>query len=171
MEPINCVVLDFETTGLDADTGEIVEFALVRIRDGEIGLHMASLCRPLRGIPYSAQRIHGISHDMVMDFPTFEELLPSVLSFIGEDKIVCHNTPFDMGFLWAYCRRAGIEFNPPLGDTLMLARRLFPKMKSKSLQNMALALGIEGEEFHRALSDAMVTAKLYIKMKEMMRFV
>ena len=162
------VVLDFETTGLNPSDGEVVEFALVRVRDGEIGLHMASLCRPHGEIPYGAYRVHKIGKQMTLGYPPFEELLPSVINFIGEDTVVCHNTPFDMGFLNAYCERAGREFDPPTQDTLSMARRLFPGLPSRSLGAVAAHLGVDAGDAHRALADATVTAKIYIIMSEML---
>ncbi|MDR1735574.1 MAG: 3'-5' exonuclease [Oscillospiraceae bacterium] len=162
------VVLDFETTGLSPESGEVVEFALVRVRGGELGLEMASLCRPHGEIPYDAFRVHGISKQMTLPFPYFEELLPSVLGFIGGDTVVCHNTPFDMGFLRAYCARAGVAFDPPLGDTLNMARRLFRQLPSRSLGAVAQHLGVDAPGAHRALYDATVTAKIYIKMANML---
>lgn len=162
------VVLDFETTGLSPEQGEVVEFALVRVRGGEIGLHLASLCRPHGDIPYGAYKVHGISRAMTLGYPCFEEMLPDVLSFIGEDMVVCHNTPFDMSFLRAYCQRAGIELNVPTGDTLTMARKLFPRLASKSLGSVATYLGIDAGGAHRALADAITTAKAYIIMSNMM---
>jgi DNA polymerase III epsilon subunit family exonuclease len=162
------VVLDFETTGLDPMKDEVVEFALVRVRDGEIGLHLASLCRPRGEIPYGAYRVHKIGKSMTLGYPYFEEFLPDVISFIGEDTVVCHNTPFDMGFLNAYCARAGRDFHPPTQDTLAMARRLFPRLSSRSLGTVAAHLGIDAGEAHRALADATVTAKLYLVMSEML---
>ena len=162
------VVLDFETTGLSPANGEVVEFALVRVRGDEIGLHLASLCRPHGDIPYGAYRVHKISKQMTAGYPSFEDMLPEVLSFIGEDTVVCHNTPFDMGFMRAYCNRAGVPFDPPTGDTLAMARRLFPRLPSKSLGAVAGYLNIDAGDAHRALADAMVTAKAYIIMSKML---
>ena len=163
------VVLDFETTGLSPASCEVVEFALVRVSDeGEIGLNIASLCRPHGEIPYGAYRVHGISMEMVRDKPYFEQFLPTVINFIGQDTVVCHNTPFDMGFLMAYCQRAGrTDFNPRTDDTLRIARRMFPHLPSRSLAPLAQYLGVEFDSnAHRALADALVTAKVYIEMQK-----
>lgn len=162
------VVLDFETTGFDPMQAEVVEFALVRIRGGEPGVHINSLCRPHGDIPYGAYRVHGIGKQMTLGYPPFEELLPDVISFIGDDTVVCHNTPFDMGFLNAYCTRAGRVFQPPTGDTLTMARRLFPRLHSRSLGAVAEHLGVDVGDAHRALADATVTAKIYVIMAKML---
>ncbi len=155
-------VIDFETTGLGPDTGEIVEFAAVRVQEGEIGLHIASLCRPRQGIPAAATAIHGITERMVRFARPFEEYIDTLLDFIGTDTVVAHNIPFDMGFLSAYCKRQQIDFAPKTLCTLQLARRLCPELPSRSLGALAKHFGLEGRGFHRALDDAMVTARLLL---------
>ncbi len=162
---MNFCTLDFETTGFSSQTCEVVEFAAVRVRDSEIDFHLASLCRPDGPIPLDAIRVHGITPEMVADSPGFAELLPTLLDFLGDDTVVCHNTPFDMSFLRRYCRDAGILYTPAVDDTLIWARRLYPHLPSRSLQPLAEHLGIESPGYHRALADAMVTAKLYLKMR------
>ncbi len=158
-------VIDFETTGLSPQNDEVVEFAAVQVHNGEVGLHLASLCRPSKPIPYAATQIHGITNEMVWDKPSFSALLPLLLDFIGEDTVVAHNAPFDMGFLNRYCADAGIPFAPTVFCTLRAARGLFPFLPSRSLVFVAQHLGIENEDsYHRALGDAMTTARVLIKM-------
>lgn len=164
---MNFTSLDFETTGLSPGGAEVVEFAAVRVRAGELDLNLSSLCRPLNGIGFDAMRIHGITNGMVADKPTFAELLPTLLGFLGDDVIVCHNAPFDMAFLQKYCRAAGVTYNPEIRDTLKMARGLLPRLPSKSLQPVADYLGVGAEGYHRALADATVTAKVYLKLHEL----
>ena len=75
---LDAVVIDTETTGLDARKARIVEIALVRDR------RRAARCRrrlpasgPARGepIPAQATRIHGIDAAAVADAPPFAEAL------------------------------------------------------------------------------------------------
>lgn len=164
---MNFTALDFETTGLSPGYAEVVEFAAVRVRGGELDLNLASLCRPLRGITFDAMKINGITYGMVAGKPTFAELLPTLISFLGDDPVVCHNAPFDMSFLTRYCREAGITYNPEVRDTLQMARSLLPRLPSRSLQPLACHLGVGADGFHRALEDATVTAKVYLKLSEL----
>ena len=158
-------VIDFETTGFAPPQSEVIEFAAVRVEDGEIGLHMASLCRPCESyISGKITQITGITPMMVMGSPVFEELLPSLLGFIGNDTVVCHNVPFDMSFLGHYCRSAGIDFSPPTLCTLALARKFYSYLPSRKLEDLARHLNVEGAGYHRALADAMTTAKVLIEM-------
>jgi DNA polymerase III epsilon subunit family exonuclease len=158
-------VIDFETTGLDPAAGEVIEYAAVQVHDGEIGLHLAALCRPESPIPYEATRVHGITDRMVRFAEPFSEHLPGLVDFIGSDTVVAHNVPFDMGFLSWYCARAEIECKPRTLCTLQMARRLFPKLPSRALTDLARHLGVTGGgAAHRALGDAMVTARVLLKM-------
>jgi len=163
-------VLDFETTGFAPPGSEVIEFAAVRVRDGEIGLSMASLCRPNRSyISRKITEITGIRPEMTEGYAPFEDFLPSLIDFIGKDTIVCHNVPFDMGFLDYYCRAAGLALTSPTLCTLALARKMFPFLPTKRLEAVAAHLGVGGEGYHRAMADAMTTARVLLKMQTMLR--
>jgi len=160
-------VIDFETTGFGPPQSEVIEFAAVRVADGEIGLSLASLCRPNEScISRKITEITGIRPEMTAGYGTFEEFLPPLLDFIGTDTIVCHNIPFDMSFLYHYCRKAGIELASPTLCTLALARKMFPALPTKRLEAVADHLGVGGEGYHRALADAMTTAKILLEMQK-----
>lgn len=165
-------VLDFETTGFMPGESEVIEFAAVRVEDGEIGLSLASLCRPNESyISRKITEITGIRPEMTAGYPTFEELLITLLDFIGGDTIVCHNVPFDLSFLHHYCRKAGIELESPTLCTLALARRMYSYLPTKKLEAVASHLGIRSDGYHRALADAIVTAKVLIQMQQNAEFV
>jgi DNA polymerase-3 subunit alpha (Gram-positive type) len=167
------VAIDFETTGLSGARNEVIEFAAVRIfvdpdtLEGEIGLNIASLCKPQKYIPAGITEITGITGGMVRGCPGFEELLPGLMSFLGDDVIVAHNAPFDLSFLLSYCERAGIPFGNPALCTLSAARKLCPKLPSYSLAGVAGHLGVAGGQWHRALGDAMATAEIFTKLWKM----
>ena len=157
-------VIDFETTGLEPAQDEVIEFAAVRVCDGEIGLHLSSLCRPRAEIPAKITQITGITGAMTQEYPLFETFLPSLLDFIGTDSVAAHNAPFDMGFLRAYCHRAGRIFSPAELCTVRMARRQLPHLPNHRLQTVAEHLGVGSGGYHRALGDAMTTAEILIRL-------
>lgn len=157
-------VIDFETTGLSAMDCEVIEFAAVRVEDGELGLNLASLCNPHGYISRRITQITGITPHMTADYPPFEELLPLLLDFIGDDILVAHNVPFDWGFLSQYCLRAGRTYKPQTLCTLQLSRRKIRGLKSYSLSSVSAHLDIPNPAAHRALGDAMTTAQVLIKL-------
>ena len=159
-------VIDFETTGLSPHECEVIEFAAVKVVNGEIGLNLASLCRPHGYISPQITRITGITPYMTEGYPPFDEFLPLLLDFIGNDILVAHNIPFDWGFLSNYCARAQKEYNPEKLCTLQLSRRNLKELKSHSLGSVSEYLNIPNPAAHRALGDAMTTAGVLIKLLE-----
>jgi DNA polymerase III epsilon subunit-like protein len=89
-----------------------------------------------------------------------------VRAAVGERPIAFHNAPFDLPFLIAMLRATG---QPPLLcpvlDTLGLARGLFGT-GSNSLGALAERLGLPREAAHRALGDALTTARLLIALAD-----
>ena len=159
-------VIDFETTGLDPVRDQVVEFAAVRVEEGEIGLHITALCKPSISIPPGATRVHGITDRMVRFADPFSAYLTTLLDFIGADTLVGHNLSFDFGFLRTACAHAGLTFDPPRLCTLQMARKLFPQLPSKALAHVAAHLNIKNSTYHRALGDAMTTARILLRMLE-----
>ena len=100
--------LDVETTGLRPDLGDrVVEIAIVRVEGPTEITRFVSLVNPQRRLSAGAMQINGITPDMVANAPTFPDLLEPLLPLITDVVLVCHNAPFDLGFLEAELRRAG----------------------------------------------------------------
>ena len=146
--------LDTETTGLSPAAGaRVCEVAVLAVRGGvEVG-SLQSLVNPGCRIAPEAQRIHGISDAMVAGSPSFKELSPRLDAILEGSAMVCHNAPFDVGFLQAEYRLAGGSLPPvPVVDTLSIARRHF-RFPRNSLGKIAETLGVSAEGWHRAGGD------------------
>ena len=52
--------------------------------------------------------VHGLHPADCRWMPTFDELYGQIRSFIGDDVLVAHNAPFDMGVLRATAQHYGI---------------------------------------------------------------
>lgn len=158
------VAADVETTGLSAwDGHRVCEIALLRFLHGTVVNSLVSLVNPLRPVSPGASAVNGITTAMVAGAPTFAELFPRILAFLGDDTLVFHNAPFDLSFLQMEARLAGGEWPPnPVLDTLALARRtgLF---RDHSLAALCARLGITAA-FHRAESDAYAAGKLVLAL-------
>ena len=165
-------VIDFETTGLSPHSCDVIEYAAVRVEDDgagglTVGEVFTELCAPKRGyISPRITQITGITPDMAEGLPPFEQHLHNFLAFIGQDTIVAHNIPFDMGFLRRYCGDAGVPPPSQTLCTLALSRRLC-RLQSHRLEAVAQALGVEGAGYHRALADAYTTARVLMALLEM----
>ena len=138
------MVLDLETTSGDTRSAGIVEIGAVKVRDGEIVEKFGRLVNPEMPITQGAFEVHGISDADVQDQPSFRELLPEFVAFIGDDLLVAHNGfDFDFPILWRLYREAtGKLLSNRRFDTLPLARRLFPGQKN-SVDGLMQRFGIE----------------------------
>jgi DNA polymerase-3 subunit epsilon len=160
-------VMDFETTGLYPAIGdEIVELGVVRVENGVIGKTWSRLVNPLRPMDPTAAQISRISPEMLAKEPPFAAVIDEFLEMLRDAVIVCHNAEFDMAFLqYKLVREERQQVPNPVLDTLELARA-----EDDSGQNtlgiLANRLGIEGLHAHRALDDAMMTAKVLLHFLE-----
>ena len=162
--PDNLVFLDIETTGLDPAKGaKIVEIAMLKMCGG-VEERYESFVNPGQPIPLECSKIHSICDDMVKNSPSFGEIAKDVISFIGNNVVVCHNAPFDLLFVHRELYQAGAPVNNVhYMDTLKLARQYF-SFDSNKLVDIADAIGVEVELSHRAMADVltMVSIAKYI---------
>lgn len=151
------VALDIETTGLVAGVHEIIEIGAVKIKKGEISEEFQTLVKPQREIPPFIQELTGINQQMVSEAPSLADILSDLKKFLGRSLIVGHNISFDLNFI-----NAGLK--KPLSnkyiDTWQLAKIILPRAKSHSLAKLTDELMLEHPDKHRALADAMASAKL-----------
>ncbi len=155
-------VLDLETTGASPATCEITEIGAVKLRGGECLGTFQTLVNPGVRIPPSITYLTGITEAMVLPAPRIEQVLPSLVEFIGDSVIVGHNIRFDVSFLQAALERTG---RPRLSnrtvDTCALARRLVrDEVPNCQLGTLAERLRLDHKPAHRALDDALATADL-----------
>ncbi len=154
--------VDTETTGLaTSNGGRICEVAALLTRGGQQVESFSQLINPAMRIPPQISAIHGITDEMVRDQPLFEQVAPRLLSLLSGTAVVCHNADFDVPFLSWEFQRAGLRFPPvEVLDTLRFARK-HGGFKSNRLGNIAAELGISSEGWHRALSDVMMTERIF----------
>lgn len=158
------VVVDIETTGWSAASDAIVEIACVTIESGAIRESWSSLVNPGRPVPAEATRIHGISDAMLAEAPVTSIVSAPFRERCGGTLLAIHNASFDLPFLAALLRRHGAAplYNP-IVDTLGLARGLFGP-GGNSLGELAGRMGIAHDNPHRALGDALATARLLLAL-------
>ena len=149
-----CISLDIETTGLNPQSDEVIELGAVRFCGAEVIATYHSLVNPHCALPYQVQLRSGITQPEVDAAPDLSDIVPEMVSFLGDEPIVGHNISFDIDFL----SHKGIVLSNPTYDTLELARILLPQLPGYKLPEVAQYLGIPCPVQHRALADAM-TAK------------
>ncbi|NLF80696.1 MAG: hypothetical protein GX572_05860, partial [Clostridia bacterium] len=155
------VVIDLETTGLDKCRDKIIEVAAVKVGRGLINDQFSSLITIEDKLSAEITMLTGITNEMLVGQPTITEIVPALAEFIGDAVIVAHNAEFDRGFL----NRVWPDERQWL-DTVTLAQIVYPCEPSFALAWLTRSLGIENRDAHRALSDALATAELLIRMEK-----
>ncbi len=153
------IVFDLETTGFNPNTCGITEIGAVRLKRGEVADTFSTFVNPGCHISRQITDTTGITDEMVADAPSIPEALAMFREYIGDKHLAAHNSPFDMGFLKKHGKDCGISFDNDCLDTIWLFRRTLPGHRSYGLGKLAADLNIPLRH-HRALDDAMCTAKI-----------
>jgi DNA polymerase-3 subunit epsilon len=164
------IVLDTETTGLDARKGDrLIELGCIELLNRvPTGREYHTFLNPeTRDVHPDAERVHGISTGMLTDKPFFRDSVDAFLAFIADSPLVIHNANFDIGFLNMELELLG---RPALAmdrvvDTLALARRKHPAGPN-TLDALCKRYGIDNSKRtkHGALMDSELLAKVYIEL-------
>jgi DNA polymerase-3 subunit epsilon len=165
------VVLDTETTGLEAKEGHrIIEVGAIEVvarRITERRFH--HYVNPERDSDEGALAVHGLTRHFLEDKPKFAEIADELLEFVKDAEVVIHNAAFDREFLDAELARLG---RPPFAqhclkvtDSLQLAREQHPG-KRNSLDALCERYQVSNAHrtLHGALLDAGLLAEVYLAM-------
>ena len=164
LKDLDFVVVDVEATGAKTPPNRLIELGAYRIRGGRIVDKFLSLVNPEIPIPRFVASLTGISNDMVKSAPVFAEVAPQWLDFVSDSVLVAHNAPFDTSFLNHEISRVYANHrmvNPHL-CTVRLSRRAFPELSNHRLETIAQHFCIPIASRHRAGSDALATAEIFI---------
>lgn len=165
------IVLDTETTGLSAETGDrIIEIACIELIDRKLtGQHFHSHLNPERESHEDALKVHGLTSDFLRDKPKFAAIVDELIEYLRGAELIIHNAPFDVGFLDKELERAGRpvlkSFVGNVVDSLVLAKQMFPG-KRNSLDALCDRLEVDNSSrtLHGALLDAQLLADVYIRL-------
>jgi DNA polymerase-3 subunit epsilon len=163
------IVLDTETTGLNAANGDrIIEIACLELVNHlPTGRQFQRYLNPERAVSSDALAIHGLSDEFLADKPKFAEIVEELFAFIGDSPLVIHNAEFDIGFVNAELTRMERPSLPleRATDTVGIARRKFPGAPA-SLDALCRRFGIDNSARtkHGALLDAELLAEVYLEL-------
>ncbi|MBI4294201.1 MAG: DNA polymerase III subunit epsilon [Betaproteobacteria bacterium] len=165
------VVLDTETTGLNAKLGDrIIEVGCVEILNRRLTENrFHRYVNPERESEEGALKVHGITAEFLQDKPKFHEVVADFLDYIHGAELVIHNAAFDVEFLNRELDLAGLPsidgHCDGIVDTLRLAKDLHPG-KRNSLDALCERYEIDNSRrtLHGALLDAELLAEVYLAM-------
>jgi DNA polymerase-3 subunit epsilon len=172
---VEFVALDFEATGTDARTDDIVSAGWVVLRGGAIQLATARhrLVRTARPMPEHSAVVHAITDDEVAAGEPLEQVLTELLADLTGRVLIAHYSPAELGLLDAACRRHfGGPLRIPVVDTFELARRRLaregkePVPGDLRLDALRARIGLPEHALHDALGDAIATAELFLAQAE-----
>ena len=162
LDSLDLVVMDVETTGLSPLRGDrICEIGAIRWRgDAEVA-RFHSFVNPCRPVSPGAFAVNQITPEMLADAPVASDVLPGFLAFLDGAVLAAYNASFDLDFLDAELRHAGLTRPAsPVLDVLQLARRCLPHLPRHPLWAVARVLGVAETQSHRALGDVEITGRL-----------
>lgn len=164
LKDLDFVVVDVEATGAKTPPNRLIELGAYRIRGGRIVDKFLSLVNPEIPIPRFVASLTGISNDMVKNAPVFADVAPNWLDFVSDSVLVAHNAPFDTNFLNHEISRVypGHRMVNPHLCTVRLSRRALPDLSNHRLDTIASHFSIPIIHRHRAGSDALATAEIFL---------
>lgn len=169
IEDVRFVVVDTETLGT-RPMSRMVEVATVEVKGGRIGAQYDQLVFPKCAIPPDATEVHGINDAMVREQPTAERVLPDLFAKWENAVMVAHSAVYDESILSTEAARSNMWIPPlPILDTLQLSRQVLEPQHSNSLEALCKVLNIPQMRAHRALSDVLSTAELFLLLVERLR--
>lgn len=156
------VTLDFET----ANSSRIspCSIGLARMEDGEVLETFYSLIKPPSAYfdPFNIS-IHGIRPEDVTEAPTFDELWPDILLFVGYDPLLAHNAQFDMGILRAMLEYYNLRIAPlHYACTVRISRKVWPHLPNHRLVDLSALFNFDYRA-HDALEDAINCGKIFFE--------
>ncbi|HEM3495638.1 TPA: bifunctional DnaQ family exonuclease/ATP-dependent helicase [Streptococcus suis] len=158
-------VVDLEATGTGTDA-KIIQIGIVLVENGEIIDSYATDINPYELLDDHIKNLTGITDQQLSQAPDFGQVASTIYDMIGNAIFVAHNVKFDANLLAEALFFEGYELLTPRVDTVELSQLFFPTFEKYSLGNLAEHLELGLDQAHTAISDAMATARLLIKIQE-----
>ena len=169
---LSAVVLDTETTGLDTKRARIIQIGAVRLLSGRLqhDLTYDRLINPGEPISSASSAIHHITDEHVRSEESFTPVFEEFDSWCGDAFVVGYSIGFDLAMFKSEHDRAGLQWRPPRClDVRHLVQILALPLPDEALDTVASWLGLEVKDRHKALSDAELTAQVFLHLVPKLR--
>ena len=165
--PEQMVLLDLETTGGKVTFHRIIEVGLLIVEQGKIVERWNTLVDPEVPLPQFIQTLTGINPRDIKDAPLFSDIADKLHEKLEGRVLVAHNARFDYGFLKNEFNRVGIKYSTKPLCSVKVSRKLFPQFKRHGLSEIIKRFEFGIESRHRAMDDAEVIWKLFLKVSQL----
>lgn len=171
-DELEFLCLDVETTGIDAQTADILSIGWVVIRGGrvEIASSEYAIVRPPGEVGDSAT-VHGLTDTQCEVGEDVRPVLERLLDVLRDRVLVVHYAGLDKALLDRLCRHYyGAALLMPVVDTLELERRTQSRRhhvddkQSLRLGDLRRAYSLPQYSQHDALADAIAAGELLLAM-------
>ena len=170
------MVIDCETTGLNPRRDEVIAVAAIKIRGNRILTSEASkaIVRADRVPTSESIKVHRLRAQEVAEGRQMHEVLPELLRFIGGRPIVGYYVDFDVRMLDKYVLRSSRRSCPTAASRSRrcitpssTAMRHRERCMICDSQSILSDLGIPSLGQHDAFNDALMTAMMYVQLRDM----
>ncbi|MCF8331038.1 MAG: 3'-5' exonuclease [Bacteroidales bacterium] len=159
------VFFDLESTGSNAIKDRIVEISMLKVHtDGKEEI-MTQRINPQIPVSEEAEKIHGLSNEMLKKEPTFAEVSNQILSFIGSSDLAGYNLmKFDIPMLVEEFLRNDIDFDVK-NRRIVDVQNIFHKMEQRTLKAAyKFYCGKNLDNAHSAEADTVATYEILKSM-------
>jgi DNA polymerase-3 subunit epsilon len=171
------IALDCETTGLNPRVDDIITIAAVKIRGNRIltSERFEAIVRPDKKPTSDSIKVHQLRAQDVESGALMFRVLPDLLRFIGGRPIIGYYIDFDMRMLDKYILR---QIQTKLPNPRIEVSEMYYACKYKGappntvydlrFTSILADLGIPNLEQHDALNDTIMTAMVYLQLRDML---
>jgi DNA polymerase III subunit epsilon len=174
--PDEVVVFDCETTGLSVAKDDIITIAAVIVRGNRIltSEKFEAVARPDAKMNPDAIKIHRLLESDVKAGGLIMQIIPDFLRFIGGRPLVGYYLEFDVAMIDKYVKPLlGIQLpNEMIEVSALYYDRKYGNAPpgthiDLSFVHILRDLGLPALDQHDAFNDAVMTAEMYVALKDM----
>lgn len=175
--PDEFIALDCETTGLNPRVDDIIAIAAVKIWGNRIltSERFEAIIRPDRKPTSASIKVHQLREQDVESGAMMFRILPDLLRFIGGRPIIGYYIDFDIRMLDKYVLR---QIQTKLPNPRLEVSEMYYACKYKGaplntlydlrFSSILADLGIPSLGQHDALNDTLMTAMIYLQLRDML---
>lgn len=163
------IVIDTETTGVNAVYDRMVSVAALEVKNGIPVRNFYTLVKPDRSITKAATEVNGITNKMVSTAPSEHDACIKLLEFLGDavfgkTLLVAYNAPFDAKIIKNAMERYQLHGNVRFFDALTFSRQTIKGLPNYKQVTVAEHFGIDTSNAHNSLRDCEICAEIINKL-------